>query len=227
MEVRYEGQCVGGPMSGQRLVWSSPQKTIFELRGSKYEMSDGAEAEIGAIGSYDYDEHFGQWTWTDYVREKKNPNNKLPFLMPPDLMGDVADFHNKFGLGYDGPSRDLPIDHAQFRVGFMAEELFEFVGLPEGLSAAMTQTLKSRVKPGDLEKKLDALVDLVYVAIGTAYLYGFDFREAWRRVHAANMAKVRCERDSDSARSDGAKFDVVKPPGWQKPVLSDLVEPNR
>lgn len=220
--MMYEGQCVGGPMSGQQLVWSSTQKMVFESPGSAAQWPpDQEDTKVRAIGSYIYDEHFGQWTWTDYVREK-NPNNRLQKMAPPDLMGDMADFHNKFGLGYDGPPRDLPIEYAKFRVGFMAEELFEFVGVPKGLSQAMTDTLKSRVKPGDLEKKLDALVDLVYVAIGTAYLYGFDFREAWRRVHDANMQKVRSERkDEDSSR--GSSFDVVKPPGWQPASLADLV----
>lgn len=50
---------------------------------------------------------------------------------------------------------------------------------------------------------------------------GFNFREAWRRVHEANMGKVRARRAQDSTR--GSVFDVVKPPGWVAPDLSDLV----
>ncbi len=72
-----------------------------------------------------------------------------------------------------------------------------------------------------MEKALDGLVDLVYVALGTAWLMGLDFPEAWRRVHAANMQKVRAQRKEESAR--GTTFDVVKPAGWQPPNLSDLV----
>jgi len=73
---------------------------------------------------------------------------------------------------------------------------------------------------GDLEGQLDALVDLVYVALGTAYLQGFDFNEAFRRVHEANMKKVRARQKSDSKRA--SSYDVVKPVGWTPPDLSDL-----
>ena len=122
-------------------------------------------------------------------------------------VADIAAFHEKFGLAYTGGPRELPASLAFFRAQFLVEELNEYT---EGL------------KSGDLEQQLDALVDLVYVAIGTAYLQGFDFDEAWRRVHAANMAKIRTMRAADSKR--GSTWDVVKPEGWQPPDLSDLVD---
>lgn len=111
---------------------------------------------------------------------------------------DIKDFHEKFGLKYDGPPRDLPVDLATFRLGFIFEELDELI------------TAEKRAD------QLDALVDLTYVILGTAYLHGFDFQEAWNRVHAANMAKVR----GPSKRSEA--FDVIKPEGWTAPVLDDL-----
>ena len=122
------------------------------------------------------------------------------------LTEDVKAFHEKFGLGYSGPPRQLTGDYHDFRQGFMQEELDEYQAAHEA---------------GDLAGQLDALVDLVYVALGTAYLQAFPFGEAWRRVQAANMAKVRVERASDSKR--GSTFDVVKPPGWAAPDHSDLV----
>jgi len=112
---------------------------------------------------------------------------------------DIKDFHEKFGLVYDGPPRSLPQDLASFRTNFLIEETDEYI-------------LAS--KRAD---ELDALVDLVYVAMGTAYLHGFDFDEAWRRVHAANMAKVR----GPSQRS--GEYDVIKPEGWKPPYHGDLV----
>ncbi len=72
---------------------------------------------------------------------------------------DIKDFHEKFGLVYDGPPRSLPQDLASFRTNFLIEETDEYI-------------LAS--KRAD---ELDALVDLVYVAMGTAYLHGFDFDE--------------------------------------------------
>lgn len=117
------------------------------------------------------------------------------------MIGDIKAFHEKFGLDYNAGPRWLPQELEDFRRQFMQEELDEYI-------AADT-----------LEGKLDALVDLVYVALGTAYMSGFNFQEAWRRVHEANMAKVRGE----SGRSS---YDVVKPEGWQPPYLGDLVEPE-
>lgn len=121
-----------------------------------------------------------------------------------DLMKDIRDFHEKFEIDYEGPPRFLPDDLAGFRVKFLTEELNEFIHSEQ------------------LETDLDALVDLVYVALGTAYLQGFDFNEAWRRVHEANMKKVRALSPADSKR--GSTWDVVKPEGWQPPSLKDLVE---
>ena len=123
-----------------------------------------------------------------------------------NFVGDIYDFHEKFGLKYSGPPRELLSDMGMFRIRFMKEELDEY---------------GQACLDGNKAKQLDALVDLVYVAIGTAYLQGFDFTEAWRRVHAANMKKVRAVEASASVR--GSVYDVVKPPGWQAPNLEDLV----
>jgi predicted HAD superfamily Cof-like phosphohydrolase len=74
-----------------------------------------------------------------------------------------------------------------------------------------------------LESQLDALVDEVYVVLGTAYLqFGARiFNEAWRRVHHANMQKERAQKSGDSKRD--STFDVIKPMGWTPPNHIDLV----
>lgn len=114
------------------------------------------------------------------------------------LMTDLEEFHHKFGLYYSGKPRELPSDLAEFRAKFMFEELYEYC------------TAKNN------EDRLDALVDLCYVAIGTAQMHGFDFHKAWKIVHKANMAKIR----KPSGRSE---YDIVKPEGWTAPDLSSLV----
>jgi predicted HAD superfamily Cof-like phosphohydrolase len=145
-------------------------------------------------------------------------------LANPDLVADVGLFHEKYKLAYLGPPRVLPLELAEFRRKFLREEIDEY----EKSSFAAQQALAVRgLFQGDLVSNelagmLDALVDEVYVAIGTAQLHGFDFREAWRRVQAANMVKVRAERASDSKR--GTTYDVVKPPGWTAPDHTDLVQ---
>ena len=77
------------------------------------------------------------------------------------------------------------------------------------------QELSQAIHTGNLEGTLDALVDTVYIALGTAYLMGFDFDKAWKRVHKANMQKIRCA-------TKRSPIDVVKPIGWKPPKLDDL-----
>lgn len=143
-----------------------------------------------------------------------------------DPVADIEAFHKKFMLDYDGRPRSLDTALAEFRIGFLLEELKEYEESSEKLRAILKAGFDrdyiERSTTFELEKQLDALVDLVYVALGTAYLHGFNFREAWRRVHAANMGKVRAERKEDSKR--GSTFDVVKPAGWTPPSHKDLVQ---
>ena len=95
-----------------------------------------------------------------------------------------------------------------FRIIFLFEEMQELV---DGFEA------------DDLEEQFDALIDLVYVALGTAWMLGVPFGEGWSRVHRANMKKVRCDDEFDPRSKRMHKFDVVKPEGWVSPDLSDLV----
>jgi predicted HAD superfamily Cof-like phosphohydrolase len=123
-----------------------------------------------------------------------------------NLFESIKEFHGKFDLwGPDRPA-ELSEELHIFRTKFMMEELEEYIDAYED---------------GNLEKQLDALVDLAYVVLGTAYLHGFDFNEAFRRVHEANLKKIRAVKDTDSLR--GSTYDVVKPEGWSPPDLSDLV----
>lgn len=146
----------------------------------------------------------------------------------------VKEFHVKFGLEYDGPPRDLEDDMALFRIGFMIEELGEyadasgFTMIAKSL-ADIHDAIKNNVAsfndrngPRDPEKQLDSLVDLNYVSDGTAYLHGFDFDEAYERVHHANMAKIRVDKETLEGSVRKSKYDVVKPPGWSPADLTDL-----
>jgi predicted HAD superfamily Cof-like phosphohydrolase len=142
------------------------------------------------------------------------------------MWDDIISFHTKYKLSYGGEPRLLPDDLHDFRVLFIGEELEEYAGLPKGvLTDFLKQQLQSRGPQVDSlkvrEDQLDALVDMTYVVFGTAYLQGFNFAEAWRRVHRANMSKIRVERIEDSKR--GSAFDVVKPQGWKPPCHADLV----
>lgn len=136
-----------------------------------------------------------------------------------DPVGDIDQFHSHFQIKYDSIPRDLPEDLMEFRLKFLAEELCEYAGVPDLTKKLIQSALLSHKTTNSLELKFDALVDLVYVALGTSQFHGFDFREGWRRVHAANMTKRRIQQ-GDKGRH--MVYDVIKPESFVPPDLSDL-----
>src|SRR5271168_4636377 len=79
---------------------------------------------------------------------------------------DIRQFHEKFGLSYNGKPRVLDEELAKFRVGFMAEELGEYC-LNHQDTEELVYQLKEKCVPQNipLDKQFDALIDLVYVAL--------------------------------------------------------------
>ena len=143
-------------------------------------------------------------------------------LVPGQLFRDIGRFHEKFELEPTGdPEHRLPDDVLQFRIMFMYEELQEYVDAIGGTWCCPGVN----VDPSkfDVEKAFDALIDLVYVALGTAFLHRFPFNEGWDRVQAANMKKVRASGDDDPLSKRKHSKDVVKPPLWEPPILKDLL----
>lgn len=113
------------------------------------------------------------------------------------FQSDIDEFLTKFGFDQSIKTDQVHI-HQEIgkRFGMLQEELAEFEG-------AMLFANK--------EELIDALVDLVYIAIGTARLCNYDFDVHWAEVHRANMTKER----GPSKR--GHDFDVYKPEGWVAP----------
>jgi len=122
---------------------------------------------------------------------------------------DVGSFHERFGLPVADagtPCRPMGAEDEAYRINFISEEFEE---------------LKLACRAGDVSEMLDALVDLVYVALGTAHYMGAPFDKAWAEVQRANMAKVRVENDLNKPyRRPGA---VVKPPGWEPPDVAGVI----
>ena len=117
-----------------------------------------------------------------------------------DLVADVRAFHEKFGVPVGELPRLLSDRDFSYRLEFLREELGELLEAHQRYDAAGF---------------IDALVDLTYVAIGTALWGGYDFDAHWAEVQRANLAKVKVERAVLSRRSH--EQDVVKPLGWQPP----------
>ena len=124
-----------------------------------------------------------------------------------DLLGDINRFHNKFGFKKNEKVGipDNP-ELVNFRTSFLLEELAEY-------SQAITKK--------DTAGALDALVDIVYIALGTAWLFNLPFERAWKEVQRANMEKIRAK---DTTGKRGTKFDVIKPKGWKPPNIDQIVE---
>ena len=120
---------------------------------------------------------------------------------------DVVDFHNKYGLVYIGKARPLDKDTQAYRAHFLEEELKEFIQ-----SANLDDTVGMA----------DALIDIVYVAMGTAYMMGLPWQKLWNEVHTTNMNKVRATNSEQSKRKNS--LDVIKPEGWQSPNLKAILD---
>ena len=110
---------------------------------------------------------------------------------------DVADFHEMIlqDHGENYPSL-VSLEYCVERSRFLAEELDEFA-----IAAG----------EANIVGLADALADLVYVALGTAYKMGLPFDDIWAAVHEANMRKV------SGQTKRGNRIDAMKPVGWVGP----------
>jgi len=108
---------------------------------------------------------------------------------------DVKEFHARFGH----PVRETPAlltpERAAARASWMQEEVAEF--------------LAARSVPD----QADAMIDLIYFAIGTLVEMGVRPEKLFDIVHAANMTKLWPD-GKPRFRDDGK---TVKPPSWIDP----------
>jgi predicted HAD superfamily Cof-like phosphohydrolase len=127
-----------------------------------------------------------------------------------DILKDIDNFHKKYGFEKN-EKVDIPNNSEliNFRTAFLMEELAEYTN-------AITKK--------DAAGALDALVDIVYIALGTAWLFNLPFEKAWNEVQKANMNKIRAK---DKTGKRGTKFDVVKPKDWKAPNIEKIIEEER
>ncbi len=120
--------------------------------------------------------------------------------MSHDWTGDVGDFHTRIGYPEaDTPTMDMP-GNARDRIRHMLEEIEEY---------------DLALKKNDLGKCVDAMVDLIYIAIGTVRSHGVAINPCWDAVQAANMQKV--------GDPDGNWKNCIKPEGWKPPDLDTII----
>jgi predicted HAD superfamily Cof-like phosphohydrolase len=127
-----------------------------------------------------------------------------------DILKDIDNFHKKYGFEKN-EKIDIPNNSEliNFRTAFLMEELAEYTN-------AITKK--------DAAGALDALVDIVYIALGTAWLFNLPFEKAWNEVQKANMSKIRAK---DKTGKRGTKFDVIKPKDWKAPNIEKIIDEER
>ncbi len=119
--------------------------------------------------------------------------------------GQVGDFHRAYGL----PVRTVPTasvgpDQVALRQALIEEEVRE---------------LADAARLGDVVGVADALADIVYVAYGTAHVYGIDLDAVLDEVHSSNMTKLGAD-GRPVRRADGK---VLKGPDYRPPDVRGVL----
>jgi predicted HAD superfamily Cof-like phosphohydrolase len=115
---------------------------------------------------------------------------------------------------------------ALFRLRFLLEELLEIAegyGFELDMDADGGPAFVQVTVGQDLAKIADGLVDLCYVALGTAHLHRLPWDELWSEVQRANMTKVRADGATDIRSTRGHTLDVVKPVGFKPPAIVEVL----
>jgi predicted HAD superfamily Cof-like phosphohydrolase len=139
-----------------------------------------------------------------------------------DEIEDVIKFNRKFGFIVGDFPQHLTNEKLKERIEFIFEEFMEFV---QGAGFLLCETdtgiafMKSS-EPQNMVEMADALIDLVYIAKGTAIMMGLPWEELWSDVQRANMSKER------GVGKRGHLVDVIKPEGWVGPRTLEILEDN-
>ena len=115
----------------------------------------------------------------------------------------MGEFHRAYGL----PVRDVPTVEVGRGAGGAA------AGADPGGGRA---NWPHAAGAGDLIGVADALADIVYVAYGTAHVYGIDLDAVLDEVHASNMTKLGAD-GRPIRRADGK---VLKGPDYRPPDMA-------
>lgn len=109
----------------------------------------------------------------------------------------VLQFHRHFSVPYKERPTLLSEDRVQIRSEWMQEEIQEFLASQS------------------LDEQADAMIDLIYLALGTLVEMGVRPEELFHIVHEANMSKLWADGKPHYRETDGK---VIKPPSWQDPA---------
>lgn len=129
-----------------------------------------------------------------------------------NYFADVGEFHRKFEIPVFDPCKPCAFPSSGimiYRLRFLAEEMEE---------------LRLAWIDQNLPEALDAIADIVYVAMGTAHYFNMPFPDVWREIHRANMDRVKCTRENCPPEKQYRTDMVIKPPNWKPPRIAELLE---
>lgn len=128
-----------------------------------------------------------------------------------DMLGFMLEMVERFNREIIGlPIPETPTMITGQRLKHAQEHLLEEVN-----ELATAQTVHDQA---------DAIIDLVYVALGRLIEMGIAPRAAFEEVHDANMRK---QRGPTAKRPNSKGHDAVKPPGWAPPDLTRILRVSR
>jgi predicted HAD superfamily Cof-like phosphohydrolase len=140
----------------------------------------------------------------------------VPEARPQDSLGgpsriarQVGEFHRSYGLPIrTSPTAAVGDQQTALRLALIEEEVGE---------------LRQAAVVGDLVGVADALADIVYVAYGSAHVYGIDLDAVLDEVHSSNMTKLGAD-GRPVRRADGK---VLKGPDYRPPDVKSVLGARR
>jgi len=111
----------------------------------------------------------------------------------------VKEFHKAFNHPYSDTPKLMELERAEKRRSWMDEEINEFI---------------NATKNEDIYEQVDALIDLIYFALGTLVEIGVPPEGIFKIVQNANMSKLWEDGKPRFRESDGK---VIKPSNWEDP----------
>ena len=115
---------------------------------------------------------------------------------------DVKLFHEKFNHPVSNYPKKMDKERAKKRYNWMLEEIDEFL---------------QAVEQGDIVEEADAMIDVIYFALGTLVEMGIRPDELFEIVQYANMSKL-WEDGKPHYAEDGK---TIKPVTWEDPHYKD------
>jgi predicted HAD superfamily Cof-like phosphohydrolase len=124
------------------------------------------------------------------------------------MIGDIKNLNRYYKIYQfiNKASDNEKLHYLEFRAKFIQEELNELI---------------TAIENDEADEVVDALIDIIVIALGTLDAFDVNIKKAWKRVHHANMQKKIGVKDT---RPNPLGLpDLVKPEGWQAPQHFDNV----